>query len=48
MTLTLAVPAARDVLRHPDDMKALLPAMGRNVMVNLATPAFVAVGLFVG
>ena len=48
VTLTLAVPAARDVLRHPDDVKALLPAMGRNVMVNLATPAFVAVGLFVG
>ena len=48
VTLTLAIPAARDVLRHPDDVKALLPAMGRNVMVNLATPAFVAVGLFVG
>jgi 1,4-dihydroxy-2-naphthoate octaprenyltransferase len=48
VTLTLAVPAARDVLRHPDDVKVLLPAMGRNVMVNLATPAFVATGLFVG
>ena len=48
VTLTLAVPAVRDVLRHPDDVKALLPAMGRNVMVNLAAPAFVAVGLFVG
>ena len=48
VTLTLAIPAARDVLAHPDDVKALLPAMGRNVMVNLATPALVAVGLAVG
>ena len=48
VTLTLAVPAARDVLRHPDDVKALLPAMGRNVMVNLVTPVLVAAGLFVG
>ena len=47
VTLTLAIPAARDVLAHPDDVKALLPAMGRNVMVNLATPALVAVGLVV-
>lgn len=47
-TLALAIPAARDVLRHPDDVGALLPAMGRNVMVNLATPALVATGLFVG
>ncbi len=46
-TLTLAIPAARDALRHADDPKALLSAMGRNVMVNLATPALVAVGLVV-
>ncbi|CAG1004292.1 1,4-dihydroxy-2-naphthoate octaprenyltransferase [Burkholderiales bacterium] len=45
-TLALAIPAARDALRQPDDVDALLPAMGRNVMVNLATPALVAAGLF--
>lgn len=46
-TLPLAIPAARGALAHPDDVKALLPAMGRNVMVNLATPALMALGLAV-
>ena len=46
-TLPLAIPAARDALRHADDPKALLPAMGRNVIVNLATPALMAVGFAV-
>jgi 1,4-dihydroxy-2-naphthoate octaprenyltransferase len=45
-TLVLAVPAAMDALRHAEDIDALLPAMGRNVMVNLATPVLVAAGLF--
>ncbi|MCC6198073.1 MAG: prenyltransferase [Burkholderiales bacterium] len=46
-TLPLAILAARDVLAHPDDVEALLPAMGRNVIVNLATPALMAFGLAV-
>ncbi len=46
-TIALAIPAARDTLRHSDDIDALLPAMARNVAVNLATPVLVAVGLFV-
>ncbi len=46
-TLPLAALAARDALRHADEPQALLPAMGRNVIVNLATPVLVALGLVV-
>ena len=46
-TLPLAIRAVRDALRHADDPKALLPAMGRNVIVNLATPALVALGFVI-
>lgn len=47
LTLPLAALAARDALRHADEPQALLPAMGRNVIVSLATPALVALGLVV-
>ena len=47
-TAPLAWSAARTALARPDDITALLPAMGKNVVVNLATPALVAVGLFLG
>lgn len=47
-TAPLAWSAARAALAHPDDVDALLPAMGRNVVVNLATPALLAAGLFLG
>lgn len=43
--LVLAVPAARDVIRHRDDVPALLPAMGRNVGANLLTPVLMAAGI---
>ncbi|MDT8991139.1 prenyltransferase [Curvibacter sp. APW13] len=43
--LILAVPAARDVLRHHNDVPALLPAMGRNVGANLLTPVLMATGM---
>ncbi|HVJ73792.1 MAG TPA: prenyltransferase [Casimicrobiaceae bacterium] len=45
-TLALAIPAMLDVMRRPDDIASLLPAMGRNVVVNLLTPAIVAAALF--
>ena len=45
-TLALAIPAMLDVMRRPDDLPSLLPAMGRNVVVNLLTPAIVAAALF--
>lgn len=45
-TAALAIPAMLDVMRRPDDVQSLLPAMGRNVVVNLLTPAIVAAALF--
>lgn len=47
-TAPLAWSAARTALARSDDIAALVPAMGKNVVVNLATPALVAVGLFLG
>ena len=46
LTLPLAVPVARTVLQNPDDIEALLPAMGKNVLLNILTPLLMAVGLF--
>lgn len=43
-TLPLAALTARDALRHADDVPHLLPAMGRNVAVVLATPLLMAGG----
>ena len=47
-TAPLAFAAARDAMRHADEPQALVPAMGRNVIVNLATPVLVALGLAFG
>lgn len=44
--LALALPTARDVLNHAQDVQRLLPAMGRNVGVNLLTPVLMAIGIF--
>jgi 1,4-dihydroxy-2-naphthoate octaprenyltransferase len=46
--LVIAVPAAVGAYRYADDVKRLAPYMGLNVVVNIATPVLVAVGLFVG
>ncbi len=46
LTLPLAVSVAKTVLRNPDDIEALLPAMGKNVLINILTPLLLAVGLF--
>lgn len=43
--LALAAPAALDVARRWNDVGALRGAMGRNVGANLATPAFMALGM---
>lgn len=47
-TLVLAAPAAIGAYRHADDTAKLKPAMAMNVVVNLATPVLVALGLFLG
>ncbi|MBL8311876.1 MAG: prenyltransferase [Burkholderiales bacterium] len=48
LTLPLAARAVRDVLRHPDNLPALVPAMRLNVLVNLLTPGLLAVGVATG
>ncbi len=45
-TLVLAVPTAVRVWRHAQDLDGLMPALGKNVLLNLLTPLLVAGGLF--
>jgi len=44
-TVIIAVNTARGVLRYSDEMKGLVPYLGKNVIINLATPALLAIGL---
>ncbi len=46
LTLPLAVSAARGAARHNADIPRLIPYLGQNVVINLATPVLVAVGFF--
>jgi len=48
LTLPIAIQIIRAVLRHAEDIPALIPSMGQNVLVNLLTPLLVAIGLFIG
>ena len=45
LTAPLAYQAARTSLRCANDMGCLMPALGRNVIVNLATPPLLAAGV---
>ncbi|HOU50670.1 MAG: prenyltransferase [Smithella sp.] len=46
LTLVLAVPVMRGVVRHADDIPNLIPFMVKNVIINITTPVLVALGLF--
>lgn len=48
VTAIIATLAFRGALRHAEDIQNLIPYMGLNVIVNIATPALVAVGLLIG
>jgi 1,4-dihydroxy-2-naphthoate octaprenyltransferase len=48
LTAILAWRAYSNVRGNEDNLPALGPSMGMNVMVNLATPALLAIGLFIG
>ncbi|MFC1526670.1 prenyltransferase [Candidatus Latescibacterota bacterium] len=48
ITLVLAVPTAIGALRHGDDIPALIPHLGRNVLICIATPVLLAAGLYWG
>lgn len=45
LTAPLALVTARRVLRKAEDIPALVPALGWNVVVTLATPVLLAIGL---
>jgi len=47
LTLLLAIPVGIGSLRHADDPEKLVPYMGGNVIINLATPVLVGIGLLV-
>ncbi len=47
LTLLLAVPTARGVVRYADELGYLLPCMAANVGINIATPLLIAIGLLV-
>jgi 1,4-dihydroxy-2-naphthoate octaprenyltransferase len=46
--LLLALPIIRGVARYSESIPDLIPIMGKNVVVTLATPVLLAVGLFLG
>ena len=48
LTLVFAVQIIRNVLANSENVPALIPAMGQNVIVNLLTPVLLAIGLFIG
>lgn len=45
LSLALAIPTARGVVRFHDEIPKLLPYMGRNVILVLVTPVLLAIGL---
>jgi 1,4-dihydroxy-2-naphthoate octaprenyltransferase len=48
LSAVLAWRVYRGVRRSADKVPALIPFMGQNVVINLVTPALLAVGLFLG
>jgi len=48
LTLVFAVQIIRNVVSNSENIPALIPAMGQNVLVNLLTPVLLAIGLFIG
>jgi 1,4-dihydroxy-2-naphthoate octaprenyltransferase len=47
LTIVIAVPTFVGAYRYAEDVQKLTPYMGLNVIINIATPVLVAIGLFV-
>ena len=47
VTLVIAVPTAVNAYRYADDLEKLIPSLGMNVLLTVATPILTAVGLFI-
>ena len=48
LTLPLAAGAIRGAMRNAENVPGLVPFMGLNVVINLATPVLLAVGIWMG
>ena len=48
LTLLIGIPAVRGAYLHAENTPNLIPFMGMNVLINLLTPALVAIGIFLG
>ncbi len=46
LTLVIAVQIIRNVLANSENVPALIPSLGQNVIVNLITPLLLTIGLF--
>ena len=47
-TILLSIPAVIGAFKNNNNIPKLIPAMGLNVVINLATPLLLAVGIFWG
>jgi len=47
VTLALAIPTMKGVSKYAGDIPNLIPHMGKNVIINILSPALLAIGLFV-
>ncbi|MHB8109827.1 MAG: prenyltransferase, partial [Syntrophorhabdaceae bacterium] len=47
ITMILGFQTSRGVLQYSDEMKGLIPYLTKNVIINLATPALLAIGLMI-
>jgi 1,4-dihydroxy-2-naphthoate polyprenyltransferase len=46
-TIVLGVKTVRGAAKYADDIPNLIPYMGKNVVLNIATPVLLAVGIFI-
>ena len=47
LTAVAALPTALNVYRHAENLEKLMPSLGINVLLTVATPVLVAIGLLV-
>ncbi len=47
-TIVIAVPTVIGAFKYADNIPKLIPALGKNVLLNIITPVLLAIGLFVG
>jgi 1,4-dihydroxy-2-naphthoate octaprenyltransferase len=48
LTLFIAVPVIVGVYRSAENVEKIVPFLGLNVILNIATPTLVAIGLLIG